>query len=177
MLCFIGSALRDVACYLLLVTCYLLLFSHLSICPLPTAHCPLPAGCCLLAGDPRLRKLRNTEIPVDAVLLNTVLSACSIIMMAPLDVPAHLPPLMEALLRLCSISSASVTASTTAVSLSTTATSLLSFNSLKDWIKRTILEFKRTHQDRYSDTNFKLLFTAQQWDELQGSGVAATYFS
>jgi muramoyltetrapeptide carboxypeptidase LdcA involved in peptidoglycan recycling len=45
---------------------------------------------------------------------------------------------------------------------------------LKDIVARTVQLFKRTHQDRWEE--FKKAFSADQLDELQGTG-AAHYFS
>ena len=81
---------------------------------------------------------------------------------------------------LCSISSVSTKHSSTnptTTSNPNPSSASVNYNFIKGVITNVILDFKRTHQDRYNDPNFKALFTSDQWLELQGMGTSATYFA
>lgn len=86
----------------------------------------------------------------DDTLVSTVMTVISLINVFPFDMPACLPQLIGALVRLAAVPS------------------------LKQVISKAIQDFKRTHQDRWLE--FKDLFTREQLEDLQGAG-AADYFS
>ena len=70
-----------------------------------------------------IRRQRNSgaDVLVDNTLLTTVISSCSLVMIVPLDVPHYLPPLLEKLLQLCTISHSTSGNTTTAASSGTIA--------------------------------------------------------
>ena len=77
------------------------------------------------------------------MMINMVNMMCCIVKAAPYDLPDYVPHLLACLVRHAS-------------------TPLL-----KEPISKTVLEFKRTHQDRW--TEFKEMFSAEQLDSLVGA--------
>jgi hypothetical protein len=91
----------------------------------------------------------NTEKP-DHVYSTTIKMSACMILLYPYDLPKYLPTLITSFIR-------------------HDANPVM-----KETIMKTIQDFKRTHQDRWSE--FQLNFTREQLDDLQGAG-AAHYFS
>jgi len=101
------------------------------------------------------QEAKNTDVQgfkedVDPKFLSTVMMMSCIVLSFPYDLPVFMPALVSALVR--HVSSAAA----------------------KDTISRTVLEFKRTHQDRWEE--FKALFTQDQLDSLI-SASSISYFS
>ena len=133
------------------------------------------------------RKIANNNISVDVVvdysLASTIVMSCCMVMLYPVDVPKYVPKLLSGLIKFLSISGGSgpasggSTGSTPGTAGSTGITTNMNYTMLKDIIKKMVLEFKRSHQDRYKDDSFKALFTNEEWDDLTGSATSASYFS
>ena len=87
---------------------------------------------------------------LDPKFFSTVMMMSCIILSFPYDLPSFMPALVTALVRHAALPA------------------------LKDPISRTILEFKRTHQDRWEE--FKIFFTRDQLDSLV-SASRISYFS
>ena len=85
----------------------------------------------------------NDEDKADPKFINMVHMMCCIVKAAPYDLPSYMQHLLTCLIR-------------------HTSTPLL-----KEPISKTVLEFKKTHQDRWVE--FKELFTAEQLDSLVGA--------
>lgn len=87
---------------------------------------------------------------MDAKHQNTIMMMSCVILATPYDLPAaYLPALLTSFVRHASISS------------------------LKVVVTRTVQLFRQTHQDRWEE--FKKAFSADQLDELQGTGAAHYY--
>jgi proteasome activator subunit 4 len=86
----------------------------------------------------------------DSVYLITVMMSSCVLLSYPYDLPPFVPALLSSFVR------------------------HVANPALRDVVMRTVQEFKRTHQDRWSD--FKKHFTHEQLDDIQGAG-AAHYFS
>jgi len=93
---------------------------------------------------------QSTKEEVDPKFLSTVMMMSCIVLCFPYDLPVFIPPLVSALVRHVSSPAA------------------------KDTISRTVLEFKRTHQDRWEE--FKAFFSQDQLDSLI-SASSISYFS
>jgi hypothetical protein len=97
------------------------------------------------------KKKAGEAIAVDAKFVNMVNMMCCIVLAFPYDMPPFIPQLLSCVVRHSGASAA-----------------------LKATISRTVLEFKRTHQDRWSE--FKVMFTNDQLDSLTGASQVS-YFS
>jgi hypothetical protein len=86
----------------------------------------------------------------DHVYSTTIKMSACMILLYPYDLPKYLPTLITSFIR-------------------HDANPVM-----KETIMKTIQDFKRTHQDRWSE--FQVNFTREQLDDLQGAG-AAHYFS
>eukprot|EP01038_Epipyxis_sp_PR26KG_P007614 gene7614-10367_t len=86
---------------------------------------------------------------IDPVYLTTIMMSSCVIMVFPYDLPQFMPSLVTSLIRHISVPP------------------------LKDIVSRTLQLFKLTHQDRWED--FKLQFTREQLEDLQGAGAAHYY--
>lgn len=92
----------------------------------------------------------KSSAKVDIKHQNTIYMMSCVILATPYDLPAaYLPALLTSFVRHASIPS------------------------LKILVTRTVQLFKQTHQDRWEE--FKLAFTTDQLDELQGTGAAHYY--
>jgi hypothetical protein len=91
----------------------------------------------------------NNEKP-DAVYSTTVNMMSCLLLCTPYDLPQYTPALVTSLVR------------------------HVTTNALKDSIAKSVQIFKMSHQDRWEE--FKLKFTREQLEDLQGAG-AASYFS
>lgn len=91
----------------------------------------------------------STEKP-DPIYLTTIKMSSCMILLYPYDLPQYIPLLLTSFVRHSSN------------------------QFMKDTIMKTVQDFKRTHQDRWSE--FQGYFTREQLDDLQGAG-AAHYFS
>lgn len=92
----------------------------------------------------------NGSVKVDTKHQSTVLMMSCVLLATPYDLPhSYLPALLAAFVRHAA------------------------FSGLKDTVTRTVQLFKCTHQDRWEE--FKKSFSADQLDELQGTGAAHYY--
>jgi hypothetical protein len=111
-------------------------------------------NCNIFADRERKKKKAAGEsgvlVPPDKSHVTTVMMASSIVRTYPYDLPAFVPGLLIALIRHSTNSQ------------------------LKKTVVMTVQDFKRTHQDRWSE--FKEKFSSTQLEDLQGTG-AGTYFS
>jgi hypothetical protein len=111
-------------------------------------------NCNIFADRERKKKKAAGEsgvlVPPDKSHVTTVMMASSIVRTYPYDLPAFVPGLLVALIRHSTNSQ------------------------LKKTVVMTVQDFKRTHQDRWSE--FKEKFSSTQLEDLQGTG-AGTYFS
>ena len=94
--------------------------------------------------------LQKAKEDVDPKFLSTVMMMSCIVLAFPYDLPVFMPALVSSLVQHMASPAA------------------------KDTISRTVLEFKRTHQDRWEE--FKVLFTQDQLDSLI-SASQISYFS
>ena len=92
----------------------------------------------------------STSVRADKAYWSTINMCCVIIQCYPYDLPDFLPTLLSALVK------------------------HIRNPELQLLITRVVQDFKRTHQDQWS--NFAKLFTLEQLDDLQGTG-AAHYFA
>ena len=88
---------------------------------------------------------------LDPKFINTVMMMSCIVLSFPYDLPSYMPLLVSSLVRHAPASSL-----------------------IKDIISHTVLEFKRTHQDRWEE--FKTSFSRDQLDSLV-SASQVSYFS
>jgi hypothetical protein len=77
-----------------------------------------------------------------------MMAAC-VVLTYPYDLPAFMPPLLASLVKHKSVPAVQAT------------------------VLKTVQLFKRTHQDRWED--FKVLFSADQLEDIQGAGAAHYY--
>ena len=89
----------------------------------------------------------------DRLHLQTINLLCCLLLALPYDCPPFIPPLVSSLVQ---------HADTTAAP------------GLGDVVRRAVLDFKRTHQDRWAE--FKAVFTAEQLADLAGAS-AISYLS
>ena len=89
----------------------------------------------------RLRKKRNTDIPVEPLLLNTILSSCSIIMCCPIDMSVHTPALIYALIMLLSISHTHVNTASV-----TTLTAVCNYSVIKDLVQESLMDYHLNYE-------------------------------
>ena len=120
----------------------------------------------------RLRKKRNTDIAVEPMLVNIVMSSCAILMITPVDMAEHTPALIFALIMLLSIGHTHTNSNSV-----TSLTAVCNYSVIKDLISKTMSDFRRNHQDKINSPAFRGLFTPEQWQELQGLSSTATYFA
>jgi len=92
----------------------------------------------------------NASERPDQMYFTTIYMMSCLIMSSPYDLPPYMPNLVTSLVR------------------------HITNTSLKDTITKTIQMFKMSHQDRWEE--FKLKFSREQLEDLQGAG-AAHYFS
>jgi hypothetical protein len=107
-------------------------------------------NCGIMADREKRKRKSGTDEKVDDAVTTTVMTVASLVRAFPFDLPAFLPSLLTAVVRLNLIPS------------------------LKNVISKLVQDFKRSHQDRWDE--FKESFTREQLEDIQGAG-AAHYFS
>mmetsp|Transcript_16918 Transcript_16918/g.25509 ORF Transcript_16918/g.25509 Transcript_16918/m.25509 type:complete len:939 (+) Transcript_16918:3165-5981(+) len=108
----------------------------------------------ILAARERKKRKQNKEggsnDKPEKIYVSTIKMSACMILLFPYDLPEYMPALLTSFVRHATT------------------------QSVKETVVRTIQDFKRTHQDRWDE--FKLHFSHDQLDDLQGAG-AAHYFS
>ena len=103
----------------------------------------------IIHREKKKRKSNDNGEKPDAQITGLALTVIALLGVFPLDIPACVPSLLAALVRLTGIPS------------------------LKTVITRAVQEFKRSHQDRWEE--FKEMFTKEQLEDIQGAGAAHYY--
>jgi hypothetical protein len=110
------------------------------------------------ASEEEISKVQARLKTLEAKMTESVLSLSAVVLAFPHDVPAFVPPIFEELGRFLYMKRSSNT---------------ISF--LEKAVKETLLDFKRTHQDNWSETKAK--FSPAQLDVIEDVAIAPSYFS